>query len=156
MASVFKKLISRELGEYNYRKYFICYQKLISEDKYDFRKLDNEEIFNDMYMKLKDKDIITLTKMLERLSDSMFLALRISKTYIFSFLVYVTAILFLLVQGMPVLIFLGSAAIISICFFYKTYEFIINKYCFIDAHIVIVYKAVLDRLIISYELNHKS
>ena len=153
MASVFKKLIRRELGESSYNKYFLCYQRLIATKKYDFRKLDNEEIFNDMYERLKDKDITVLKKMLDRLSDAMFLTLRISKTYLLSFFVYVFAVLFLMIQGLPISIVLVSIIAMTGCFVYKTYEYIINKYCFIDAHIVIVYKAVLDRLILKYDPN---
>ena len=42
-----------------------------------------------------------------------------------------------------------SLILISICFIYKIYEFITNKFCYIDAQIVLVYKAVLDRIILN-------
>ena len=54
MSSVFRKLISKELGEYSYHKYFRCYQKLIEEKKYNSRELKNEEIYNDIYEQLKE------------------------------------------------------------------------------------------------------
>ena len=37
----------------------------------------------------------------------------------------------------------------NVAFVYKTYEFISNKFCYIDAQIVLVYKAVLDRIILN-------
>lgn len=148
MASVFKKLISKELGESSYNKYFFSFQKRIANKDYDIRAFDNEEIFNDIYNRLKDKDIASLTKMVERLSDTMFLAMRISKTFIFAFLAYLGASIFIISQGLMPIITVGALILLSICFIYKTYEFVVNKFCFIDAHIVIVYKAVLDMLIL--------
>lgn len=150
MSSVFKKLISKELGESKYDKYFLCYQRLILNKTYDHRRLDNDEIYNDMYEYLKDRDIVLLTKMLDSLSEAMNLALRISKTYIITILVYLIASGFIILQGLDFGITLGSITLMSICFIYKTYEFIVNKYCFIDAHIVIVYKSVLDKLVLGY------
>lgn len=141
MTSVFKKLISRELGEMNYNRYFFCYQKGIAN-----KTCNSREIYNDIYEKLKDKDIRAIKRMHDRLNDSMLLALRISKTYLFSFLFYLGTVLFLFGVGLrPVLIVIG-VVLMTLCFLFKTLEFFVNKYCFIDAQIVLVYKAVLDEL----------
>lgn len=148
MTSVFKRLISRELGEAKYNKYFICYQKLILDKKYDSRNFDNKEIYEDIYNNLKDKDAVILKSMLERLLDTMCLALKISKTYFIAFIVYLTASGFLIFQGMIPLITIVGLVAMSFCFIYKTYEFVVNKYCYIDAHIILVYKSVLDRLLL--------
>lgn len=149
MSSVFKKLITKELGASRYNKYFFCYQKLIIEKKYDSTKLSNKEIHDDMYNTLKDRDIVTLQKMLERLLDCMHLALSISKQYMFILFAYVLTIVLILSQGFLWWITACSIAALSIAFVYKTIEFIVNKYCFIDAHIILVYKSVLDELILS-------
>ena len=141
MTSVFKKLISRELGEMNYNRYFFCYQKGIAN-----KTCNSREIYNDIYEKLKDKDIRAIKRMHDRLNDSMLLALRISKTYLFSSLFYLGTVLFLFGVGIrPVLIVIG-VVLMTLCFLFKTLEFFVNKYCFIDAQIVLVYKAVLDEL----------
>lgn len=154
MASVFKKLICKEFGEPSYNKYFFCYQKLISNRTYDSKRLDNEEIYNDMYQKLRGRDIHALKTMMERLSDSMFVVLRISKTFKFVAVIYLVAVIFLLCQGLTLWVGVVSVLLTTVCFLYKLYEYIVNKYCFIDAHIVIVYKTVLDRLILNYELTN--
>jgi hypothetical protein len=120
----------------------------MASKNYDIRSFDNEEIFNDIYNRLKDKDIKVLTKMLERLSDTMFLAMRISKTYVFALFFYLLACGFIIFQGLLPIITVGSILLFSACFIYKTYEYVVNKFCFIDAHIIIVYKAVLDMLIL--------
>jgi hypothetical protein len=142
MASVFKKLISRELGENNYNKYFFVCQKSLQN-----KAFDSKEIYNDIYEKLKNKDGKSIKKMQERLNDAMILAIRISKTYFFSFIFFLGASLFLISKEMIPLITVVSLILMSICFLVKTYEFLVNKYCFIDAQIVLVYKTVLDRII---------
>ena len=142
LSSVFKKLITKELGASRYNKYFFCYQKLIIEKKYDSTKLSNKEIHDDMYK-------VTLQKMLERLLDCMHLALSISKQYMFVLFAYILTIVLILSQGFLWWITVCSIAALSIAFIYKTIEFIVNKYCFIDAHIILVYKSVLDELILN-------
>lgn len=149
LSSVFKKLITKELGASRYNKYFFCYQKLIIEKKYDSTKLSNKEIHDDMYNTLKDRDMVTLQKMLERLLDCMHLALSISKQYMFVLFAYILTIVLILSQGFLWWITVCSIAALSIAFIYKTIEFIVNKYCFIDAHIILVYKSVLDELILN-------
>ena len=148
MASVFKKLISRELGEMNYNRYFFCYQRGIAN-----KTCNSKEIYNDIYDKLKDKDERVIKSMHERLNDSMILALRISRSYLFTFLFFLGAVVFILGIGMKPILVVAGLVIVTICFLFKTVEFFVNKYCFIDAQIVLVYKAVLDELLMSKRLR---
>lgn len=149
MSSLFKRLLSRELGEVNYNKYFFCYQKLIAEKKYDTKKLENREVYDDIYNFLKEKDEEILQEQLEGLLETMIMALRISRQYMFVFICYLLTSLFLISQGLMLYITISAIVLLSVCFLYKTYEFIVNKYCYIDAHIVIIYKSVLDSLLSS-------
>lgn len=142
MSSIFKKLISRELGENNYNKYFYVCQKSLQN-----RVFDSKEIYNDIYERLKNKDPNSIKKMQERLNDALFLAVRISKTYFVSFLFFLGAIFFVVNKDINVFLTVISIITMSFCFLVKTYEFLINKYCFIDAQIVLVYKNVLDRIL---------
>jgi hypothetical protein len=146
MASIFKKLISRELGENNYNKYFFVCQKSLQS-----KVFDSKEIYNDIYENLKDKDRKAIKNMQVRLNNAMILAVRISRTYFFSFLFYLSAIFYLFMKEISPLIIVVSLLLMSTCFLVKTYEFLVNKYCFIDAQIVLVYKTVLDRIIIINE-----
>jgi hypothetical protein len=143
MSSIFKKLISREFGENNYNKYFFVCQKSLQS-----KKFDSKEIYNDIYEKLRNKDNITIKRMQVRLNDAMFLAVRTCKTYFFSFLFYMGAIFYLLTKDVSLLISFLSIVLMSVCFLVKTYQFIVNKYCFIDAQIVLVYKSVLEKIIL--------
>lgn len=144
MSSVFKKLISKELGESNYHRYFFFIKKNIEN-----KTSDSRLIYNDMYEKLKTKDLKSISKMHNRLNDTMLLAFRISKTYFFALLFYLAASVFLIAKDLRFEIALVSIIMISACFVFKTYEFVINKFCYIDAQIILVYKAVLDKIILS-------
>lgn len=144
MANVFKKLIRKELGEINYHRYSSFIKKNI-----DSRCNDSQTIFNDMYEKLRNHDLKAISKMHNRLNDTMLLAFRISRNFMFAFLFYLVASLYLLFRGMMPELTAISLILVNLCFIYKTYEFISNKFCYIDARIVLVYKAVLDRIILN-------
>jgi hypothetical protein len=144
MANVFKKLIRKELGEINYHRYSSFIKKNI-----DSRTSDSQTIFNDMYEKLRSRDLKAISKMHNRLNDTMLLAFRISKNFLFAFLFYLLASVYLIFRAMSPELTAVSLILINICFIYKAYEFVSNKFCYIDAQIVLVYKAVLDRIILN-------
>lgn len=144
MSNVFKKLISKELGEVNYHRYFSFVKKNIEN-----RKSDSQTIYNDMYEKLKYRDLKSITKMHSRLNDTMLLAFRISKNFFFAFFFYLIATIYLIASSVRPDLTVIALILMSIAFVYKTYEFVANKFCYIDAQIVLVYKAVLDRIILN-------
>ena len=144
MANVFRKLIRKELGEINYHRYSSFLRKNI-----DNQGSDNQTIFNDMYEKLRGRDLKAISKMHNRLNDTMLLAFRISRNFLFAFLFYVLAFLYLIFHRMGPELTAISLILVNICFVYKIYEFLSNKFCYIDAQIVVVYKAVLDRIILN-------
>lgn len=146
---MFKRLLNKEFGRNKYEKYFVSYQRLLIENKLDNSNLEHQEIFKDIYQELKDDDTIDLENKLERLLETMMLAFRISKQYIFAIAAYICGFGFLIFQNLQVAVTVGSLVIISFCFLYKTYEFVINRYCYIDAYIIIVYKAVLDKILVT-------
>lgn len=143
MANVFKKLISKEMGELNYHRYSSFIKKSMV-----YKKNDNQILFNDMYEKLKYRDIKAITKMHDRLNETMLLAFKISKNYYFAFLFFLAASIYLVASSVPPQFTLIGLLLMSLSFIYKTYEFIVNKFCYIDAQIVLIYKAVLDRIIL--------
>ena len=149
MANVFRKLIRKELGELNYHRYSSFIKKNIDKRSIDERINDSQIIFNDMYEKLKYRDISSISKMHKRLNDTMLLAFRISKNFVFAFLVYLMATLYMLLKPMNPELMTISLILVNICFIYKVYEFISNKFCYVDAQLILVYKAVLDRLILN-------
>ena len=114
---------------------------------------DSQTIYNDMYEKLKYRDYRAITKMHNRLNDTMLLAFRISKNFFLAFLFYLAASIFLIAKDLQPQFTIIALALMSACFIYKSYEFVSNKFCYIDAQIVLVYKAVLDRIILNAHKN---
>lgn len=142
MASVFRKLISREFGENIYYKYFYVCQRSLQD-----KVFDSDEIYQDIYRRVERKDKGDIKKMQKRLNESLVIAVRIIKTYVI-FVVYVlAAVLYLVTLGLNPLVTAVGVLLISFVLLQKTYEYIINKYCYIDAQIVLIYKNVLDKLV---------
>ncbi|HPU62899.1 MAG TPA: hypothetical protein PK304_01970 [Mobilitalea sp.] len=155
MANVFRKLIRKEFGEVNYHRYSSFIKKNIDKRNINDRLNDSQIIFNDMYEKLKSRDINSISMMHKRLNDTMLLAFRISKNFGFAFLVYLMATIYLLLRDMSPQLTTISLVLVNVSFLYKVYEFISNKFCYVDAQLILVYKAVLDRLILNNKNNIK-
>lgn len=141
MGSVFKKLIRQEFGIGNYERY--C--RYIYSDM-ENQKSESRLLYEEMYQYLKTKDVQMLALMKERLDMVILQAFGICRHY--SLAVVATAVTILLIvlfkpTGLilyPLLLLAGAG------FFAKTYEYLSNKYCYVDARMVLVYKAVLESL----------
>lgn len=159
MLSILGKLLCSELGENNYDNYFRHYSRYvkdisgsdaqISRDNNSTLK-QNEEIFYDIYKQLRCKDIYTLQGMLERLLAAIELTMRISRQYRWVWLATVATIIILIVCPISgLLTFVGVFTVVT-GFGYKSIVFIVNRYCFIDANIVLLYKTALYHIILTY------
>lgn len=140
MFNVLKKTLRKEFGQVKYEQYAHSIKQNIRE-----AKTDNSEIFNDIYELLRSKDEKKLEEMQERLNTSLLDAFYVSKNYIGAFIAYLVAFVVIAsfvaqMYAVPLLF------IISGMFLVKTYEFLVNKFCYVDAHMVLIYKAVLDRI----------
>ena len=140
MFNVLKKTLRSEFGQTKYEQYAQSIKKNIRE-----AKKDNSEIFNDIYESLQNKDEQKLEEMQERLNESLLNAFYVNKNYIGAFIAYLVAFVIIAsfvaqMYAIPLLLF------ISAMFLVKTYEFLVNKFCYVDAHMVLIYKAVLDRI----------
>lgn len=140
MSSIFRKLLRRELGRERYAEYVHTLKESLRE-----RKMEQTEIYEDIYHILQDKDKEALNGMNERLNESLLRAFRISKNYGLALLTYLVAFFALAFYtvpqvAIPLLIFTG------ILFLGKTYEFAVNKFCYIDVHIILIYKSVLEQI----------
>jgi len=138
--NVLKKTLRSEFGQVKYEQYAKSIKQNIRE-----AKADNSEIFNDLYEMLKEKDEKRLEEMQERLNMSLLDAFQVSRTYLWAFVAYLAAFVVIasyVIQkyAVPLLFF------ISVMFLVKTYEFLVNKFCYVDAHMVLIYKSVLDKI----------
>lgn len=150
MSNVFKKLISKEMGEGNYKRYSTFTKKNQCN-----QLNDNQILFNDMYDKLKYRDMRSISKMHNRLNDTLLLALRINKNFLFAFLFFLIGFIYIITKDLNINLTVISLTSMGVCFSYKAYEYLINKFCYIDAQIVLVYKAVLDRIILKEGEKYK-
>lgn len=140
MFNVLKKTLRSEFGQVKYEQYARSIKQNIRE-----AKNDNAEIFNDLYESLREEDEKKLEEMQDRLNTSLLDAFCVSKNYMKAFIAYLVA--FVILAGyvlqkyaVPLILF------ISVMFLVKTYEFLVNKFCYVDAHMVLIYKAVLDKI----------
>lgn len=141
MASVFKKLLRMEFGKERYQRYSSVVRRSLQT-----RGTTQPEVRAEMYELLQGKDLLTLGQMYERLNDTMLSAFHISKSYgpaVFSFLtaLYLLAAYTVPQIGTPLMVLAG------ILFAGKTYQFVINKFSYIDVHLTLIYKAVLDQIL---------
>ncbi len=140
MFNVLKKTLRSEFGQAKYEQYAKSIKQNIRE-----AKADHSEIFNDLYEMLREKDEKRLEEMQERLNTSLLDAFQVSRTYLWAFVAYLAAFVVIasyVIQryAVPLLLF------ISVMFLVKTYEFLVNKFCYVDAHLVLIYKSVLDKI----------
>lgn len=153
MLSILGKLLCNELGETNYDIYFkhySLYVNNISDDNIIDRR--NEQIFYDIYCQLKEKDIYVLQEMLERLLEAIELTVRISRQYVWVWLATVAVVLFFVLCPVSGLVTLLGISVVLTGFIYKSIVFIVNRYCFIDANIVLLYKTALYHVILTYDM----
>lgn len=138
--NVLKKTLRKEFGRAKYEQYARSIKENIRE-----AKTDNSEIFNDLYAILQQKNEKVLAEMQERLNTSLLDAFQVSRTYLWAFVAYLAAFIMIcsyVIQMYAIpLLFLISGA-----FLVKTYEFLVNKFCYVDAHMVLIYKSVLDKV----------
>lgn len=147
MSSVFQKLLRKEFGKEDYEDFCMFYEKYRMNKNHGSRIQGNRQVYNYLYEMLKNKERPDLEKRMERLLDSMCIAVNINRHYILFLAFYLAGALFLIMQELNSTITVISLLLISAVFIYKTWEYVINKFCYVDANIVLVYKSVLDRLL---------
>lgn len=156
MLSILGKLICKELGEQKYDMYFECYSRYVHSDGSEPKNSHSEMIFRDIYKQLGNKDIYTLQKMLERLLGAIELSVKISRQYMWVWLCTVITIVLLIFMPVSFWWTVFGIGFVITCFGYKSVVFIINRYCFIDANIVLLYKTALYHMILTYNLKKLS
>lgn len=140
MFNVLKKTLQKELGRIKYEQYAKSIKQNIRE-----AKTDNADIFNDLYKILCERDEKNLEEMQERLNTSLLDAFQVSRMYLWAFIAYLAAFVVIAsyviqMYAIPLLLF------ISVMFLVKTYEFLVNKFCYVDAHLILIFKSVLDKI----------
>lgn len=145
MINAFEGLLRQELGNSKYVDYLRKYQKMEQLRRTKGEMIKISDVSEEIYEGLKEKDINVLLQMQSRLKDTIMLVLRLSKHYIFIVITYFLALAIIFSLGEVAYINTITSVILTIAFFYKTYEFLVNKYSYLDAYIVIAYKTALEK-----------
>jgi len=150
MSSVFKKLIEKEFGHSRYNMYYSHMKKVLEKSgTLDIEKISayDEPVLHDMDEIIRKKGKSILAMMYCRLNETFYKAVRINRGFFMTVIVYILAMLILLLGGFEFFVALPGAVILTLCFGYKLYEFMVNKFCYVDVKIILAYKKVLERLI---------
>lgn len=145
MINAFEGLLRQELGNSKYVDYLRKYQKMEQLRRTKGEMIKISDVSEEIYEGLKEKDINVLLQMQSRLKDTIMLVLRLSKHYIFIVITYFLALAIIFSLEEVTYINTITSVILTIAFFYKTYEFLVNKYSYLDAYIVIAYKTALEK-----------
>ena len=145
MKNAFQKLLKQELGCARYQNYMMEYQKMDQLRRKEGKKIQINGVFEDIYDSLKENESMTLMEKYTRLKETMTDVFHICRHYLFVMITYVCAALVIVFMGSNSFINLCCVAGLSVAFLYKTYEFAINKYSYLDAYLIIAYKAALEK-----------
>lgn len=141
MFNVLKKTLKQEFGYKKYEQYASSIKRGIRESK-----AYSTDIFDDIYNTIREKNEEDLNQMEQRLNESLLDAFHINRNYLGAFIAYLIA--FVIIGSYAIQsVAIPGMIVISILFLVKTFEFVVNKFCYIDAHMVLIYKSVLDRVL---------
>lgn len=145
--NVFRKCLRKEFGKSRYGFYvLLCQEELRKQEKEEEVHLDSKEVYQDMYEHVIQMEREEVLRRKENLMFTMIKAFQIGRQFWFVFFFYLMACLVLIALGLNPVVTNISLILMGICFLYKTYEFVCNKFCFVDAYLVMVYKSVLERV----------
>lgn len=136
MRSVLGKFILKEFGKERYS----CYTDKLS-------KKESMDIFCDIYEILRHENKEKLNEALRNLLETIQVSIRISKNFLYISLSSMVSIFVLMLLSLPPVIFGVASGLIVICYLYKAFEFIRNRYCDKDVKIVLIYKIALFYLL---------
>lgn len=139
MKGEFKRLLLREFGRNNYR-YFVT-QILNDKSKDEILSLPVIKIMMAMLMA---RSIEELDIMESRLDEAMLLSYKICKGFFpFLFCSILSIIIVQFVSNSFGISFV-SISLITVCLIFRLFQFLINKFCYIDARLILSYKISLD------------
>lgn len=144
--NVFKKCLRKEFGKKGYERYVRLFTEELGNDRNIRSNIEDKKIYKDMYEILsKDSEVVIKGK-IENLSVTLYSALQIVRKFSGILFVYALANIVLLILDLDYYVTCASIAILGAAFLYKLLEFLENKFCFIDAYLIMIYKSVLEKI----------
>lgn len=144
--NVFKKCLRKEFGKKGYEKYVKLFSEEIGDKKNVRLNIEDKKIYKDMYEILSKDSETVIKEKLENLSVTLYNALQIIRKFSGILFVYALANIVLLMLELDYYVTCASITILGAAFLYKLLEFLENKFCFIDAYLIMIYKAVLEKI----------
>lgn len=144
--NVFKKCLRKQFGKSKYMSYVQMCEEEVLRNTYSKTKIEDKKIFKDMYEQLKEKNSEYIKERKDSLAETLYMALQIGRKFFSVFIFYLAANVVILALNLDYAVTCASVALMGVCFLYKLVEFLSNKYCFIDAYLIMVYKTVLEKL----------
>ncbi len=144
--NVFRKCLKRQFGKTKYMSYVEMCEKEVLMSTSVKGKIEGKEIFKDMYDQLRVESTKDIEEREKFLAETLYLAFQIGRKFSAVFIFYVLANIVVLALQLNYAVTCISIALMGACFIYKLVEFLSNKYCFVDAYLIMIYKAVLDKL----------
>lgn len=144
--NVFKKCLRKEFGKKGYERYVRLFTEEIGDNRNIKSNIEDKKIYKDMYEILSKDSEAVINGKLENLSVTLYRALQIVRKFSGILLVYTFANIVLLALDLDYYVTCASVAILGAAFLYKLLEFLENKFCFIDAYLIMIYKSVLEKV----------
>ena len=146
MSNVLKKCLCKDLGESDYEQYVDICRETFVKSPAKAEVIKEHEVFLDIQGLLSKESDEELKARSENMEKATNRSITIAKSFVFIVVYYVLANIVLIGMGLDYYVTCVSLALIGICFLYKLIEFLSNKYCFIDAYLMMIYKAALDEV----------
>ena len=143
--NVFRKCLRKEFGDRYGLYVLLCQEELSRQESRQEIHLDGRAVYQDMYEHVKKLEKEEIAQRKENLMLTLVQAFQIGRQFWFVLFFYLMASLALILMNLDAAVTSVSLVLMGICFLYKTYEFVCNKFCFVDAYLVMVYKTVLER-----------
>lgn len=147
--NVFRKRLRAEFGKKVYRHFVsLCREEIDQKKRRDPEaqmKANEKVVYSEMCQQIQSLTKEEIEKKKERLAGTLMDAFRIARQFSFVFIFYVLASVILVAMGLDARVTNVSLALMGICFLYKVYEFVCNRFCFVDAYLMMLYKTALEQ-----------
>lgn len=140
MNGIFQKLLKKELGKAQYKKYCMTVRR--AKDQ----KAGSEKIYQELYSQLKEVSEGALKKKRERADEAITRSFLVCQRFFSVFLssLLTACMIELISPEQPVYAVLMGLLFAGLLL--KIHEYISNRFCVTDARLMIVYQVVLEHL----------
>lgn len=144
--NLFKRCLRREFGKKGYERYVQLFTEEVKDCRNIKSNIEDKKIYKEMYEVLSKDSKAVIKVKLESLSVTLYRSLQIARKFSGILFVYAIANIVLLGLDLDYYITCASIAVLGAAFLYKLLEFLENKFCFIDAYLIMIYKSVLEKI----------